>query len=200
MSAIVQKQVFLNSEGDQYYKRNKTKLALNQLATNDRMISELKKSNVRPHAVLEIGCSNRWRLEALRGMYQAKCFGLDPSSEAIDEGRQLFPDICFQKGTADQLPFGNDSFDLVIFGFCLYLCDRSDLFLIAYEADRVLTDAGHIVVLDFCPSFPSLPEWIPASSWSVLLEDELLEYVYLESRLHCYFSRCAYAFWDRGYC
>ena len=50
--------------------------------------------------------------------------------------------------------FGNASFDTIIFGFCLYLCDRKDLFKIAYEADRCLQNEGTIILLDFKPPFP----------------------------------------------
>ena len=37
----------------------------------------------------------------------------------------------------------------MIFGFCLYLCDREDLFRIASEADRVLRPPGWLMIMDF---------------------------------------------------
>jgi hypothetical protein len=43
---------------------------------------------------------------------------------------------------------------LVIYGFCLYLCDRRDLFRIVAEGDRVLTNGGHLVIYDFLPQAP----------------------------------------------
>ena len=58
-----------------------------------------------------------------------------------------------QVGTADELPFDLGSFDMVIFGFCLYLCDRQDLFKIAYEADRCLRNEGSLIIMDFYPPF-----------------------------------------------
>ena len=54
-----------------------------------------------------------------------------------------------RQGTAEALPFADASFDIVVFGFCLYLCDREDLFRVAAEADRVLKDPGWLVVSDF---------------------------------------------------
>ena len=51
--------------------------------------------------------------------------------------------------TADALPFEDASFDVVVYGFCLYLCDRADLFRIAAECDRVLDGDGLVVVYDF---------------------------------------------------
>ena len=72
-------------------------------------------------------------------------------------------------GTADQLDFEDKYFDFVIFWFCLYLCDRDDLFQIAKETDRVIKNEGFIIVLDFYNSGKninnkyfneeSLPHW-----------------------------------------
>ena len=57
-------------------------------------------------------------------------------------------------GTADALAFEDGSFDVITLGFCLYLCDRKDLFKIAYEIDRCLKDDGYLVIKDFSPPFP----------------------------------------------
>ena len=53
------------------------------------------------------------------------------------------------------MPFGSDSFDIVIFGFCLYLCDREDLFRIAQEADRVLKKKSWLIINDFFSQTPT---------------------------------------------
>ena len=45
-------------------------------------------------------------------------------------------------------------FDTIYLGFCLYLCERKDLFKIAYEVDRCLKDGGQVIVKDFYPPFP----------------------------------------------
>lgn len=47
------------------------------------------------------------------------------------------------------MPFGNATFDVIIFGFCLYLCDQQDLFRVAQEADRVLKPDSWLVINDF---------------------------------------------------
>ncbi len=81
-----------------------------------------------------------------------ECHGIDPSAQAVATAR--LKDVDAQVGTAEALPFENHSFDIVIFGFCLYLCDREDLFGISKEADRVLRSPGWMVILDFYSSTP----------------------------------------------
>ena len=89
----------------------------------------------------------------MRKAFQAECYGIDPSSKAIEDGKSRYPEISLQVGTADDLPFDAGSFDMIIFGFCLYLCDRKDLFKIAYEADRCLKNEGSLIISDFYPPF-----------------------------------------------
>ena len=38
---------------------------------------------------------------------------------------------------------------MVIFGFCLYLAYRDDLFKIAYECDRIIKPKSWLAILDF---------------------------------------------------
>jgi len=155
-----QKEVFITSEGDRFYERNKTNLtSIDEVAASDPILTSLKELNLQPKRILEIGCSSGWRLESYRRIYDAECFGIDPSSIAVADGAAAFPNLSLHQGTADKLPFKNCTFDLVVFGFCLYLCDRGDLFRIASEADRVLSDNGHIAILDFSPPFPYRNEY-----------------------------------------
>lgn len=153
--ACLQKEIFRCSEGDRYYQRNKHALE-EALKSSDcdpimRAISEVE---LHPKSILEIGCSSGWRLHALGEHYQAKCFGIDPSMRAIQDGMDLFPELSLQQATADEIPYTDQMFDLVILGFFLYLCDRKDLFKISYEVDRVLMNRGKLIILDFHPPFP----------------------------------------------
>jgi ubiquinone/menaquinone biosynthesis C-methylase UbiE len=103
--------------------------------------------------VLEIGCGNGIRLEQMREAFDCACFGIDPSAEAVRDGTNRFPALSLSTGTADRLNFENGSFDAIHFGFCLYFCDRQDLFKIAFEADRCLKDPGTMIITDFAPAF-----------------------------------------------
>lgn len=148
-----QKEEFKISEADQWFERNK--LAYQKSKDKESAIAlVLKDIEIKPTNVLEIGCSSGIKLESIRRTFGASCYGIDPSSKAIEEGKKEYSDIFLQVGAADVLPFEDEKFDVIIFGFCLYLCDRSDLFKIAYEANRCLSDKGYIVIEDFCPPFP----------------------------------------------
>lgn len=148
-----QKEIFLANEADQWFTRNNQ---FYEKTKNDTgiIIQSLKEIEIVPKKVLEIGCSNGVRLNNFNKIIGSECYGIDPSAKAIEDGKKQFPNISLQVGTADSLPFEDCSFDMIIFGFCLYLCDRKDLFKIAFEADRCLSDKGFLVIMDFHPPFP----------------------------------------------
>lgn len=144
----LQSAAFLNTEGNRWYERNKDKPR-----EEDQVCALIKELKIEPKSVLEVGCSMGRRLRALNKQYDCFVCGVDPSTDAIRHWLK-------QKnahgviGTATSLPGGNDRFDLVIFGFCLYVCDREDLFKIVAETDRVLQDQGHLVIHDFFSEAP----------------------------------------------
>lgn len=153
-----QKNTFLNSEGDQWFERNRLKIS-DYSEANCRIFQAVKKLPSPPKRILEIGCSNGIRLAHIQSHFGIECTGIDPSSAAISDGTKRFPNLNLHVGTADHLDFANATFDTIIFGFCLYLCDRNDLFKIVYEADRCLTDPGNLIIMDFYPSTPLRNEY-----------------------------------------
>ena len=152
----LQKEVFLASEGDRWFVRNRRSLDVpSELCDTvaSRLANQL--SNKDEARVLEIGCGQGQNLAALAARVPIVAHGIDPSQEAITVGSQRFPLLSLKKGSADALPHADDSFDVVWFGFCLYLVDRSLLFRVVAEADRVLRDGGLLVIVDFDPAQPS---------------------------------------------
>ena len=144
-----QTHAFIQGEGDAWWERNRDKVDYGPADPVLRAMETLPA----PRAVLEIGCANGGRLNAIHRLTGAECFGVDPSGEAIEDGSKAFLNIELAQATADSLPFKR-RFDLVIFGFCLYLLDRADLFSAVAETDRVLADGGHLLIYDFCPESP----------------------------------------------
>ena len=152
---ITQKDLFLSGEGDAWFERNSLSGAHQSLTSNDDLLpllSNLPLASTSDVKVLEIGCSHGTRLSNLNSLFNWDVYGLDPSAKAIDAC--CSKSISATVGTADHLPYQSESFDIVILGFCLYLCDRSDLFLIASEVNRVLKKASWLAMIDFWSPYP----------------------------------------------
>jgi len=149
MSEPQQRDMFLSGEGDAWFERNLRSVSEFSI-TDDPLAPALLDLPLKPGpttTVAEVGCGQGLRLEALHRQKGWKASGIDPSSQAVSAARQLGIDA--QIGTAEDLPYADNSVDLLIFGFCLYLCDRNDLFRIAAEAHRVLKAESWLAILDF---------------------------------------------------
>jgi SAM-dependent methyltransferase len=132
--------IFIESEGDAWFARNR-----DRLGERDPVSEMIQDLGLKPKSVLEIGCANGWRLKKLTAAYRCDARGIDPSMAAV-EAREV-PTV--QHGTADALPYLSRQFDLVIYGFCLYVCDPQHWLRIAAEGDRVLAPGGTIIIHDF---------------------------------------------------
>lgn len=144
----LQKDIFNTSEGDSWFRRNEAALAARDWS-RDPVCVKIKElfGSRKGLRVLEIGCGDGSRLRYLTKSLTCEVTGIDPSAEAISKA--MSNGVNAFKATAEYLPFDDAIFDVVIFGFCLYLCDDSDLFSIAKEADRILDKTGWILILDF---------------------------------------------------
>jgi len=137
---------------DEYFQRNRE--ALNGEMPPSRSL-KLFASYVQPgQRILEIGSANGHQLNGLCHLTGCEGFGIDPSPEAIRDGAAQYPSLGLSVGSAEKLDFPNEYFDAVIFGFCLYLVDRSLLPQVVAEADRVLRGGGKLMITDFDPPIP----------------------------------------------
>ena len=157
MIELDQKEIFLQSQGDSYFFRNKEKL---EIQGNERQDVDVIAKYIKPgQKVLEIGCSNGRILQYLKGKIGCDCFGIDPSNEAIISGNKNSPGLNLKVGTADKLEYADGFFDFVLFGFCLYLVDRKFLTRTVAEADRVLKPGGFLGIIDFDVKTPRRRAW-----------------------------------------
>lgn len=151
----MQKSIFLAGEGDAWFERNHEAIQRRSMDRSDPVIAavaRLAPTLPRAARLLEIGCGEAKRLAWLTQHQQLECHGIEPSGRAVAAAQAA--GVNALQGTADALPHAADSFDVVVFGFCLYLCDREDLFRIAAECDRVLKPEGWVVIHDFFASAP----------------------------------------------
>ena len=147
-----QSEIFMKSEGDNWFKRNRNAnfgkdYPLIEIEKIIKNFKEKKKLNI-----LEIGCSHGKRLSELQEKYNCKCFGIEPSHLAIKN--KINNKVNIKRGTAERLDFPKKKFDIIFFGFCLYVIDVDDLFLVAAEANRVLKDNGYVIIWDFDSKVP----------------------------------------------
>jgi len=152
MTTPSQRQVFLEGEGDAWFQRNR-QADVDQIArwTDQDPLAELLENLPLPRgpevSVFEVGCGQGLRLVRLSQTKGWSVAGLDPSEKSI---AAVNASGCKgMVGTAEALPLADRSVDLLIYGFCLYLCDRDDLFRIAAEAHRVLKPQAWLAILDF---------------------------------------------------
>lgn len=132
----------MEGEGDAWFTRN-----LGQLGQHDPVTDAIVNAGIKPKYVLEVGCSNGWRLDKLRKIFNCGILGVEPSMKAGLAAAQLRVPV--HQMTASCIPVSKHGFDLIIYGFCLYLTDPDDWLLIASEGDRALVPGGHLVIHDF---------------------------------------------------
>jgi SAM-dependent methyltransferase len=95
--------------------------------------------------------------------------GVEPSQDAIDDGKARYPGVEFHKGLLTDVPLGG-SFDLVIVNFVLHWVDRSTLSKSISEIDRLVSRGGYLVIGDFLPDSPTR---VPYGHWK---KDEMFTY------------------------
>lgn len=139
-----QSDVFKAGEGDAWYTRNKDK----RTAKGAMIISDLiQKYTNDPKFIYEVGCADGWMIKQFGTHFKCKTGGIDPSRTAIDNAVRWETDNVYY-GNATKLR-GAEGCDVLIYGFCLYLCDPEDYFAIVQEGDRVLKDGGYLIIHDF---------------------------------------------------
>ena len=149
---ITQDDIFFESEGNGWYQRNKSALA-NEVK-QDEVMYLLEEYSLKPERVLELGCSNGWRLAKIEQKYKSHCVGVEPSAEAVEQGTQSFPNIKLQRGLISAVPL-HDTYDVVIVNFVLHWVGRETLFTALTEIDRLVAEGGYLIIGDFLPDFPT---------------------------------------------
>lgn len=146
---------FLNSEGNSFLKRNIDAFNNDKYINDDIILKNLKNNNIllndQKINILEIGCSNGWRLDKLYNMFpNNNYYGIDPSNDAIDYGNQNYNNINFKVSTCDELLFfENKKFDLIMIPFVFMYIDRELLLKSIAEIDRILSNDGILIITDF---------------------------------------------------
>ena len=160
---MTQDKVFLESEGNAWFSRNRDKLDQHgRIDWPVKLIEEIANGHKEAvsdggkpepiRSVLELGCATGWRLEAIRQRLGIRCVGVDASRDAIEHGSRTYPGVEFHQGLLAAVPL-TESFDVVILQAVLHWVDRSSLAASIAEIDRLVRDGGYLSVGDFLPDF-----------------------------------------------
>jgi SAM-dependent methyltransferase len=145
-----QDEIFSTLEGDKWFERNKA--ALEQFDPEaDFPLRLMQLYHLHSHRVLEIGAANGFRLAAIAERYGARVVAIEPSLEAIQDGKARYPCVEFVQSAACTIPL-QELFDLIIVNFVFHWIDRVNLLRSVAEIDRLLVDGGFLIIGDFYPS------------------------------------------------
>lgn len=104
--------------------------------------------------ILDVGTGTGGYLHMLVGLgaIPSHCHGVDLVPERIEHGHVVCPGVDLRVATADDLPYDNDTFDLVAQFGCL--SNISDPTQAASEMRRVLRPSGRVVWFDLIRTNP----------------------------------------------
>lgn len=139
---------------------NTASLFINQQREKDilRILTLLGITNLYYKKFLDLGCGNGSCLrDFIRyGAKPENCYGIDLLANRIEEANKVSPNIHFQCGNAENLPYENDFFDIVLcYTVFSSIFDRSMRYNIVKEMLRVLRPRGVILFYDFNIKKPS---------------------------------------------
>jgi ubiquinone/menaquinone biosynthesis C-methylase UbiE len=114
----------------------------------------LSRLHLRPSdRLLDVGCGTGALLHRLSGQHRAaQLAGVDPVPEMLAVARRrLPPEILLQEGWAEQLPFDDDQFDVVLSCNVFHYVRQPVAAL--REMGRVLSPGGRLIITDWCDDY-----------------------------------------------
>lgn len=182
---------FVN-ESDAYFDRNRDRLPDK---ASDRALAYFRRFGLnRTDAILDIGCFTGFHLEWIREAFDCDCFGIEPSSKAIEDGKTKYPSLDLRVGFAHELePFADGSFDVVMIRGTMCLVGREVLLKTVQQIDRVLKEGGRLIIEDFAPMSVVRTQWkhLPGKEvycykqpyWDIFTATHLYHITYAEEGL-----------------
>jgi SAM-dependent methyltransferase len=110
-----------DSAADSPYRWDNTAYVAHMQALERALLRALNDAGVRLAGarVLDVGCGSGYFLHRLREYGAGECHGIDLMENRIAEGRERYPTLKLQVGSATELPYANGEFDLVTQFTCL---------------------------------------------------------------------------------
>ncbi len=141
----MKKNLRLESEGNNWFLRNKDHLGKGF----DIPLFLLELYSIKPKKTLEIGAANGCRLTKIYERYISDCTGVEPSQEAIEDGKSKYPFIKFVRSTCENSNLQKRKFDLIIVNFVFHWIYREKLLIYIEKIDKALEEGGYLLIGDF---------------------------------------------------
>ena len=130
-------------------------LLLRLLGADSARRELVEQASVQPsHQVLDIGCGTGSLVVLVKRLHpDIEVVGLDPDPKALARARRRVEraeiSAQFDRGSSDELPYPNASFDRVLSSFMFHHLKRDEKTKTLNESRRVLKPGGSLHVLDF---------------------------------------------------
>jgi SAM-dependent methyltransferase len=153
---INQDKVYLDKEADDFFKRNKydfNKLPYWKQELVDNFSDYLNEKEITN--VLEIGCQIGDLLDySVKKFNAIQGYGLEPSSEAVEEGKKRFSQTCrLMRGIAahNEIFENIPACDLVIINDVFSWISRASILRSIANIDEHISDNGYLIIRDYVP-------------------------------------------------
>ena len=111
----------------------------------------------RGKTVLDLGCG-AGRYSRILQATGAVVTGIDPVPQFIEHARSVDSVSTYVEGKAEELPFEDDSFDIVL--SYLSIVDIADLQAASQEIARVIRDRGELIIVNISNVASATPSWV----------------------------------------
>lgn len=116
----------------------------NEFKDTDGLLFEfVQRVAVNGKSILDLGCGNGRYTAKFLEMGAKSVKGIDISPAMIELAKKTYKNIDFVLGDCAELPYANESFDVVFSNFVLQHCE--DLYGPMQEVERVLVPGGYFV-------------------------------------------------------
>ena len=125
------------------------------LGANQARAELIEQADLRPdQRILDLGCGTGTFVVHLKKNYPSlTVVGLDPDAKALRRAQKKISrahvSVQLDEGFADELPYGDESFDRVLSSFMFHHLDQQDREKTLREVLRVLRTGGSFHLLDF---------------------------------------------------